>query len=218
MIKRLFLLPILSIIVLFSYTGCAINPSYMEVEEPRAGAAIAVQVVGVETWSTRFVVKIRFAEDTKWDGLVQEVMLPNYRLVEYFKLPGGKMSNRSYDKHSISFVMSKHVRTMRLYPANVEGVDYAGNFAQLPENKDGSVVTKIDDYWNREYQWKSGPNGEPANPRWGRNHYTRGKIVSDDRENGSVWWSITHDDGILTITLPDGSITEIGNTVMAKPN
>ena len=72
-----------------------------------------------------------------------------------------------------------------------------GDFAQLPENMDGSLKTNIGPFFNVEYQ---------------KNHKTQGKVVKDDRTN-SIYWSIIFHDGVTTIVLPDNTKVKLGNTI-----
>ncbi len=70
-------------------------------------------------------------------------------------------------------------RDVRMYLGLVEHASFTfQGFAHLPQNRDGSVVTRIPSNFNRSYQ---------------DNHTTRGRIVHDDRENGSLDYRIVYD-------------------------
>ena len=76
---------------------------------------------------------------------------------------------------------------MTVYPANVEGVDYDGNFAHLPENMDGSLRTLIGPRFNEDYQ---------------KDHATKGRVIAAAPEL-AVHWRIEYADGKLKVTLND---------------
>lgn len=141
-----------------------------------------------------FDVQMYFEENTAYfDGVLQEIEFDpdgdgdtDYTLVEYFKLPYGKMRTYTYDRHA----GSDWHRRMVVYPANVEDVDWMyESFAQLPQNRDGSKVTFIPDGWNKAYR---------------DSHETNGRVVADAKELAVVW-EIHYDakKRSLTVTLPD---------------
>lgn len=195
MFRRLkFILLSLMALTLFSCKSIDIIP---EVELPN-NDKISFLVWSIETKSDRFEVKVVFSEDTEYEGLIQEIVLDDGTvLVEYFLLPFGKFSAGSYDFHAATFIMTKHLRNMRIYPANVTGVDYDNGFAHLPQNIDGSLKTNIGPFFNPEYQ---------------KDHKTQGRITKADRDN-SIYWSIIFNDGIIIVVLPDNTKIKIGNTI-----
>lgn len=201
-------------------SGCSVvnyAKDFPPMEQPNKEAKIGFQVLGLETFQYHYTIRVRFSEWTDFEGIAQEIELDtDIYLVEYFKLDNGEFEPNHWDQHSISFSFPKTVRRMRIYPANVEGVDYEdGIFAQLPQNKDGSVKTNIGPYFNAKYQWKSGPGGEAPDPKYGVNHKTTGKVTADDREN-SAWWEVIHERGVLTIILPNGDKITIGDVITTK--
>ena len=177
-------------------SGCAGINSIDDVEPVKRSdsAKAAIKIISIQVNEKSFDIRLRFEEWSDFPGLAQEITFNNSALVEYFDIKDGEMTS-TFDKHSATGIKAFYVRRMRVYPASVEGVDYNGSFAQLPSNKDGSVITNISPRFNENYQKK---------------HKTQGTIVDDDREN-SIFWTIIFDHGVLTIILPDNSRVTIGN-------
>lgn len=181
-------------------------------------ADVGVVPITVETQPTSFEVHVEFAEwNREYNTLVQEIFI--YRrdgsvsttLVEQFEMnSSGRMHIGHYDRHYSSYAGVYERRRMYIYPANTKGVDTTfSGFGQLPQNKDGSVKTNIPWNFNREYQWKQGPNGEDPHPDFGVRHNTQGYIVDDARDRG-VWWEIVFDLGKTTVILPSGKHIVLG--------
>lgn len=102
--------------------------------------------------------------DGDWNAIVQEVVCADGKvLVECFRLSQG---DSIQDRHTWSD--ASEARTMTVYLAKVEGVDWRGRFAHLPQNMDGSLVTNIGLNFNAEYQ---------------RTHKTQGRIVARSEES-----------------------------------
>lgn len=131
-------------------------------------------------------VRVRFYERTEYEGLIQEIHFSDGNtLVEYFRMDDGRMEVCHKDVHT-RIGMDYEVREMIVYPANVEGVDYRGTFAMLPENMDGSVRTTTGTNFNKDYR---------------KNHAVKGRVVSAALDL-AVHWSIEYNHGELTVTIP----------------
>lgn len=175
-----------SLILLLVLSGCC--APRLELDELPDNQPVSIELLDQETPSSDgiFRVRVRFYERTEYQGLLQELDLGNgLYLVEYFRMDDGRMEMCHKDVH-FSEKGTKELRKMKLYPANVEGVDYRGSFAMLPENMDGSVRTTTGANFNKDYR---------------KNHAVKGRVVSAALDL-AVHWSIKYDHGELTVTIP----------------
>lgn len=197
-----FLLTLLFVSILL--IGCASTKNtYTPIEpEPKQPPKVSLQIIYMHVTMYSYEIRLRIKEwSDEYTGVIQELIMSNgYKLVEYFELINGEFAYSTYDKHSTKSIKGLHVRYMRIYPAKVEGLDMRGNFGQLPQNRTGSVVTRIGPFFNEAYQ--SG-------------FKTQGKVIADDRAN-SIYWSSYFQNGILKIVLPDKTEIQIGSTHTAK--
>ena len=171
--------------------GCCFAPM-APIEQPDESPSVQMAVESSTADFTEFSVKLKFYEWLgDFDCLVQEVFLPGGKvLVEVFMMENGQFLRCRIDHHRAEYEAPFHgvyVRRMFLYPANVEGVDWSRNFAHLPENKDGSVVTSIGSTFNEDYQ---------------KEHKTIGRVVDEDRSKG-FWWGIEWTAGKVTVDIPE---------------
>ncbi len=108
-----------------------------------------------------------------WNAGVQEIEFHDGTvLVECFKM---EQWEYVYDRHLWSD--SKAVRSMKVYLAVVDGVDWDHKgFAHLPQNKDGSLKTNVSAHFNFTYQ---------------QYHKTQGSVVKQSDEY--MTWRIESD-------------------------
>lgn len=176
-----------SLILLLVLSGCC--APRLELDELPDNQPVSIELLDQETPSSDgiFRVRVRFYERTEYQGLLQELDLGNgLYLVEYFRMDDGRMEMCHKDVH-FSEKGTKELRKMKLYPADVAGVDYRRNFAMLPQNMDGSVRTT------------TGPN---FNAGYLKNHQVRGRVVRCDQTR-SAHWKIEYDNGKLVVTIPE---------------
>lgn len=200
------------LIQLLLLVGCAGIP-LPALPPPEDGTKVRVEVESATVTANSFEVRVRFYEWTDYEGVIQELSDGSTVLVEVFKLPNGRFESFRYDCHTASglSLSSRYERTMVLYPGNAKGVDWAGGFAHLPKNKDGSVVTNIGPNFNADYQWVGKFDAKLGKvvyvPENGVAHKTCGEVEADDRSLG-VMWSITFDKGTLTVVTPDSKVVK----------
>lgn len=128
-----------------------------------------------------FFWQVWFTNNGDLPHLVQEIDLGGGEaLVEVFDC-GPSQCVR--DNHRVT--AGPHARAMFVYPAEVEGVDWASGFAHLPMNRDGSVVTRVGGGFNEWYQAK---------------HRTAGRVTKERRNQG-IYWTITISQGKMTVTI-----------------
>ena len=175
------------LILLFLLSGCCFPR--MELDELPDNQPVSVELLDQEAPSSDgvFRVRVRFYERTEYQGLMQELDLGNGQtLVEYFRMPDGRMDVCHKDVH-FSEQGEFEVRRMTIYPADVAGVDYSSNFAMLPQNMNGTVRTTTGPNFNADYL---------------KNHQVRGRVVRCD-QNRSAHWKIEYDHGKLVVTIPE---------------
>lgn len=176
-----------SILLLLLLSGCCVPR--MELDELPDNQPVSIELLDQEAPSSDgiFRVRVRFYERTEYQGLLQELDLGHGQtLVEYFRMVDGRMEMCHKDVH-FSERGSFEIRKMRIYPADVAGVDYSNSFAMLPQNMDGSVRTN------------TGPN---FNASYLKNHQVRGRVVRCDPAR-SAYWKIEYDNGKLVVTIPE---------------
>ena len=135
---------------------------------------------------------VKLWEDTDYSWIIQEITLSSgVTIVECFYTPDGQLLPWQRDYHYMETPWPYHMRSMVVYPGEVEGADTTIlGFAMLPENRDGSVKTTTGLLFNEQYR---------------KNHKLQGRIVDCDKSMG-VTWTLVYDCGKMTIWLPDGSI------------
>lgn len=164
-------LSLLALCALFS-AACSVHP---------AGLSIA-SAPNAEWGAARFL----FNEQTDYPHVVTELHLEGgYKLVECWKTRYDGWTSTDFhwglDDGDVRYCFS--------YPARVENAAWSANgFAQLRQNKDGSLKTTIGDQFNAEYQRK--------NPTWNR----QGTVVEEDRASG-VHWRIKRVGKLYEITI-----------------
>lgn len=191
--RNLLLLLVGVVLLAASTTGCS-APIVMDpvMGDDGRPEKVTIEHISSQCEWTGFMVQVRFSENTRWKGVIQECYLENGEtLVEYFLLKGGVMPPFSCDCHAGPVLGQKVSRKMFVYPADVEDVDWFSEcFAQLPCNKDKSVFTTITQhprYFNPGYQLT---------------RKTQGRVVSDAKHLG-VWWSIYTDGRSVHVKLPE---------------
>lgn len=169
---------------ILSCTGCAGTQVRVPVEVhevPEFKGGVHIDVLEQGTSETGFDVYLRFHEYHELhDTVIQEIHFhtefedgtkEDFVLVECFKTLTGTFPGRDHHSYHGSTVV-KHTRTMRVYTGMTKGEDGTPTFAQLPSNKDKTVLTNIPIFFNMYYQMY---------------HDTAGEVVVDDRENSSYW-------------------------------
>jgi len=164
--------------ILLTVSSCATR---VVVVHPGEDVWIDVRMVETEVESEgkkRHIALLKIYEFSDLPGFVNEIYMDdgNYTLVEYFDTIDGALAPGQSDRHSIGHLSGTHKRWIYTYPAEVEGVDATpSGFAELPQNKDGSVVTNT--------------NPETFNTEHNASYSRKGRIVRDERERGR-WWSM----------------------------
>lgn len=123
---------------------------------------------------------LKIYEFSDMPGIINEIHMPyNRKLVEYFDTPNGAFAANQRDKHATIGLTGNQKRYIYTYPAEVTGVDATSlGFAELPQNRDGSVVTNVDhNNFNKEHN---------------DTHKRQGRVVRDERNKGR-WWSVYYD-------------------------
>lgn len=110
--------------------------------------------------------RVRFEHEEDYEGFVQEVRLDTGEtLVEYFDgccvVDNHWRGSLNSETHCV------------VYPATVEDIDATTTgFGHLPENRDGTVKTRIGPGFNSSYQKK---------------YKTQGRVVKDLRAKATRW-------------------------------
>lgn len=178
---------LLPIILLLMLSGCCVPR--MELDELPDNQPVSIELLDQEAPSSDgiFRVRVRFYERTEYLGLLQELDLGNGQtLVEYFRTDDGRMGVCHKDVH-FTKQGDFEVRLMKIYPADVAGVDYRSGFAMLPQNMDGSVRTNTGPNFNADYL---------------KDHQVRGRVVRCDQER-TAHWKIEYKNGKLSISIPE---------------
>ncbi len=154
--RRALLIPLLLI------CGCVASPEVVPSQTDEIGFRIRGAIVDFDR-------KV----NGKWNAIIQEVTLDDgTHLVEGFRTDG-TWDGFMVDRHA--WPTQVEVRSMKVYLAVVEGVDWSPyGFCHLPQNLDGSVKTTVSKDFNFTHQ---------------QLHKTQGKIVSQSSEYFT--WRIT---------------------------
>jgi hypothetical protein len=141
---------------------------------------VDVRVEYVKSGDDFYTTHVQLYNWSDLPGLVSEVYLSRTQtLVEYFDMPNGRFPVGQRDNHS-TFNMPNTTasRWIYTYPAEVEDTDMSAlGFAELPENRLGTVKSTIDPTrFNADHNSK---------------HQRQGRVVRDARSQG-IWWSIRY--------------------------
>ena len=154
--------------------SCAMAPA----SSPTVGVAQTTVTIGLISKYQR-AVRVSFTvSDSSYTHVVQEITLYDGSvLIEAF-LNDGWIVDYHY------WPVRPERRYMRVYAADVVGMDSVDGWGHLPDNGQG-LETTIGKYFNAEYQ---------------RFHETRGTITS--RSAVATYWSIIDDGTTVTVLLP----------------
>lgn len=162
-------LGLLSSAVLLSLSSAAC--SSFRATNPTADDVPVVSVKVLPIHTATNTIRLRFEESTEFEHLVSEIQIDGLgSLVECWKTGFGGYTD--IDWHTGMSV--GEVRDCITYPAEVADVEWSNNFGHVKQNLDGSVVSNIPAWWNREYQENY--------PNW-RN----GRVVRADRSHATHW-------------------------------
>jgi len=205
---------ILMVLLLLSGCTCIPNKIYpYHIEED-----IGITLHNAYAVNRLYHVYVKFWNRTEYDYIIQEITLKDgTTIVECFKRCGYGLPIGQRDHHFSSNPWPHDIRHMIVYPGTVVNADLTKRgFAMLPSNKNGSVITNVNDYFNMRYRWRAAVDPSSGKithrPENGVLHEIRGSITAEDRSK-TIEWTLEYYRGKLILTLPGGIVHKFKDPV-----